>query len=76
MGVERAGGSTSHIDVLDRVLDKGIVIDACFRVALVGMDVLTVARPRRCSWSPPSRRISSTARPLPTNRRGLAPTGK
>jgi len=42
MGVERAGGSTSHIDVLDRVLDKGIVIDACFRVALVGMDVLTV----------------------------------
>ena len=42
MGVERAGGSTSHIDVLDRVLDKGIVIDASFRVALVGMDVLTV----------------------------------
>src|SRR5438445_22149 len=42
MSVERAGGSTSHIDVLDRVLDKGIVIDASFRVALVGMDVLTV----------------------------------
>ncbi len=42
MAVERASGSTSDIDVLDRVLDKGIVIDASARVSLVGMDVLTV----------------------------------
>ena len=42
MTVERAAGSTSHIDVLDRVLDKGIVIDAWVRVSLVGMDLLTV----------------------------------
>jgi len=42
MAVKRASGSTSHIDILDRVLDKGIVIDACVRVALVGIDVLTV----------------------------------
>ena len=28
MAVERAAGGTSLIDVLDRVLDKGIVIDA------------------------------------------------
>ena len=32
----------SVIDVLDRVLDKGIVIDAWVRVSLVGIDLLTV----------------------------------
>ncbi len=42
MPVERASGSTSLIDVLDRVLDKGIVIDAWVRVTLVGIDLLTV----------------------------------
>ncbi len=31
MPVERAAGGTSLIDVLDRVLDKGIVIDAWVR---------------------------------------------
>jgi gas vesicle structural protein len=36
-----AGGS-SLIDVLDRVLDKGIVIDAWVRVSLVGIDLVTV----------------------------------
>lgn len=30
------------IDVLDRVLDKGIVIDAYVRVSLVGIDLVTV----------------------------------
>jgi hypothetical protein len=42
MAVERAAGGTSLIDVLDRVLDKGIVIDAWVRVSLVGIDLLTV----------------------------------
>lgn len=42
MPVERASGGTSLIDVLDRVLDKGIVIDAWVRVSLVGIDLLTV----------------------------------
>ena len=42
MPVERAAGGTSLIDVLDRVLDKGIVIDAWVRVSLVGIDLLTV----------------------------------
>jgi len=40
--VERAAGGTSLIDVLDRVLDKGIVIDAWVRVSLVGIDLITV----------------------------------
>ncbi len=42
MPIERASGGTSLIDVLDRVLDKGIVIDAWVRVSLVGIDLLTV----------------------------------
>ncbi|HEU4565406.1 MAG TPA: gas vesicle structural protein GvpA [Gemmatimonadaceae bacterium] len=42
MAVERAPGGTSLIDVLDRVLDKGIVIDAWVRVSLVGIDLVTV----------------------------------
>ncbi|MDE3112860.1 MAG: gas vesicle structural protein GvpA [Chloroflexota bacterium] len=42
MPVERAAGGTSLIDVLDRVLDKGIIIDAWVRVSLVGIDLITV----------------------------------
>ena len=42
MPVERTPGGTSLIDVLDRVLDKGIVIDAWVRVSLVGIDRITV----------------------------------
>jgi len=40
MAVERASSRTSLIDVLDRVLDKGIVIDAWVRVSLVGIDLI------------------------------------
>ncbi len=42
MPVERAAGGTSLIDVLDRILDKGIVIDAWIRVSLVGIDLITI----------------------------------
>ena len=38
--VERRTGS--FIDVLDRVLDKGIVIDGWGRVSLVGVDLITI----------------------------------
>lgn len=41
MPVERAEGGTSLIDVLDHVLDKGIVIEAWARVSL-GIDLITV----------------------------------
>src|SRR5438034_1334920 len=49
MAVERAAGGTSLIDVLDRVLDKGIVIDAWVRVSLVGIDLQESAR-RSIDW--------------------------
>ena len=42
MAVERAPAGGSLIDVLDRVLDKGIVIDAYVRVSLVGIDLVSV----------------------------------
>ena len=42
MAVERVSGGSSLIDVLDRVLDKGIVIDAWVRISLVGIDLITV----------------------------------
>jgi len=35
-------GSSSLADVLDLILDKGIVIDAYVRVSLVGIELLTV----------------------------------
>ena len=35
-------GSVSYGDVLDRVLDRGIVIDAWVRVAVTGIDLVTI----------------------------------
>jgi gas vesicle structural protein len=40
--IDRAPGSSSLVDVLDRVLDKGIVIDAWLRVSFIGIDLITV----------------------------------
>ncbi len=34
--------SSSLAEVLDRVLDKGIVVDAFARISLVGIEILTV----------------------------------
>ena len=42
MKIERAPGSANLVEVLDRVLDKGIVIDAWVRVSLVGIDLVTL----------------------------------
>jgi len=42
MAIERAAAGSSLIDVLDRVLDKGIVIDAWVRVSLIGIELLAV----------------------------------
>jgi gas vesicle structural protein len=40
--VERSSSSTSFIEVLDRVLDKGIVIDAQARVSVAGIDLMSI----------------------------------
>ncbi|WP_435154202.1 gas vesicle protein GvpA [Haladaptatus sp. DFWS20] len=39
----QAGPDTSSLaDVLDRILDKGVVIDVWARISVVGIEVLTV----------------------------------
>jgi hypothetical protein len=42
MAVEKAIGSSSLIEVIDRVLDKGVVVDAWVRVSLVGIEILAI----------------------------------
>ena len=40
--VEKSMSSTSLVEVVDRILDKGIVIDAWVRVSLVGIEILAI----------------------------------
>ena len=42
MAVEKSMGSSSLVEVVDRILDKGIVIDAWVRVSLVGIELLAI----------------------------------
>ncbi len=42
MAVEKAIGSSSLAEVVDRILDKGIVVDAWVRVSLVGIEILAI----------------------------------
>ena len=40
--VEKSMSSSSLVEVVDRILDKGIVIDAWVRVSLVGIEILAI----------------------------------
>ncbi|WP_088051998.1 gas vesicle structural protein GvpA [Virgibacillus dakarensis] len=42
MAVQKSTDSCSLAEVIDRILDKGIVIDAFARVSLVGIEIITV----------------------------------
>ncbi len=42
MAVEKAIASSSLVEVIDRVLDKGIVVDAWARISLVGIEILAL----------------------------------
>jgi hypothetical protein len=42
MAVEKSVGSSSLVEVVDRVLDKGVVIDAFARVSLVGIELVAI----------------------------------
>ena len=42
MAVEKTIASSSLVEVVDRILDKGIVIDAWVRVSLVGIELLAI----------------------------------
>jgi len=42
MAVEKAMASSSLVEVVDRILDKGVVIDAWVRISLVGIELLSI----------------------------------
>lgn len=42
MTINKSLASSSLAEVIDRILDKGIVVDAFLRVALVGIELLAV----------------------------------
>ncbi len=42
MAIESANSSSSLVEVVDRILDKGVVIDAWVRVSLVGIELLAI----------------------------------
>ena len=42
MAVEKTIASTSLAEVVDRILDKGIVVDAWVRVSVVGIELLAI----------------------------------
>ena len=42
MAVEKSMASSSLVEVVDRILDKGIVVDAWVRVSLVGIELLAI----------------------------------
>ena len=42
MAMEKAIASSSLVEVIDRVLDKGLVIDAWVRLSLVGIELVAL----------------------------------
>ena len=42
MAVEKSNASSSLVEVLDRILDKGIVVDAWVRISLVGIELVII----------------------------------
>jgi len=42
MAVEKSIASSSLVEVVDRILDKGIVIDAWVRISLVGIELMAI----------------------------------
>ena len=42
MPIQKSTDSSSLAEVIDRILDKGIVIDAFARVSVVGIELITI----------------------------------
>ena len=42
MAVEKAIASSSLVEVIDRILDKGITLDAWVRISLVGIELFAL----------------------------------
>jgi gas vesicle structural protein len=77
MAVERVSGGSSLIDVLDRVLDKGIVVDAWVRISMVGIDLLTAgARVEVASIETCLQYADGANHPGPVSRAALSEAGE
>jgi len=42
MAIQKSTEANSLVEVIDRILDKGLVIDAWVRVALLGIELLSL----------------------------------
>ncbi len=42
MAINKSLASSSLAEVIDRILDKGVVLDAFVRIALVGIELISV----------------------------------
>ena len=42
MAVEKSMSSSSLVEVIDRILDKGVVVDVWARLSLVGIELLAL----------------------------------
>ncbi|MFS0728221.1 gas vesicle structural protein GvpA [Paenibacillus sp. 1P07SE] len=42
MSIQKSTDSSSLAEVIDRILDKGVVIDVFARVSLVGIELITI----------------------------------
>ena len=42
MAVEKSMSSSSLVEVIDRIIDKGVVVDAWVRLSLVGIELLAI----------------------------------
>ncbi len=42
MAIEKSVASSSLVEVIDRILDKGVVVDAWVRISLVGIELLAI----------------------------------
>jgi len=81
--IDRASSNVSVIDLLDRVLDKGIVIDASVRVSVVGIDLVGVdvrvvvsSIATYLTYAPGLHDGAPASRPTETERRAYLPLGK
>ena len=66
---EPSNSHANFIEVLERVIDKGIVIDAWMRVSVVGVSLLTVTVEARVLVASIETYLNHARAPLGTGRR-------
>jgi len=78
MSIQRTSPTLSTADVLDRVLDKGLVIDAEIHIAVAGIELVTVnAHVKIASFATWDRHLATQERRrIRNDERGLAPSSE